>query len=366
MKVLPFFSSEEKGKMEPGLLQLLPDFAFGFDSAFQKVLYANPACESFLGLPASQVMGTRLTEWVTSDTLVPFLTAVKTGGNLRCRLEFRRPDGRTIWGEFVGVSQAKGGEVWGICREVTDQVRLETELQDLLSVREQLLVVVSHDLRSAFSGILSVSEILSRDETLATNPETAEYLDILQSSAHQTQLLMENLLHWAQAQRRGRMLKPQWMNAAALADQLMEQFSPVARMKRVQLNAAYPQDIPLSADEDLLNVILRNLLNNAVKFTRTGGRITLAVSLIQENGREVCEFAVEDNGVGMAPDVLEGLRRGQELSTKGTCKEKGHGVGLRICRDFLAAHGSRLHITSTLGVGSRFSFRLPIAPIPSP
>lgn len=366
MKVIPFFSQEEKGAFEPGLLHLLPDFAFGFDPATLKFLYANPACESFLGLEPCEVLQHTLSTLVSKETLLPFLTSLKDSKTVKARLEFVLHDGRKLWGEFHGrIRSSSDPTVWGVCRDITEQVQLENQLQDLLSVRDQLLVVVSHDLRSAFSGILSVSEILGRDEKLCALPENREYIDILQSSAHQTQLLMENLLHWAQAQRRGRTLRLKWMNAAALADHLMDQFTPLARMKKLQLNAVYSRDIPIQGDEDLLNVILRNLLNNAIKFTRSGGLVTLSIHSLCEAGQDYCEIAVEDSGVGISKEVLEQLRAGVEISSRGTGKEMGHGVGLRICRDFLVAHGSRLKIESVQGEGSRFSFRLPIVQIPS-
>jgi signal transduction histidine kinase len=185
----------------------------------------------------------------------------------------------------------------------------------------------------------------------------AEYAGLINTSAIQTYRLLENLLEWANSQRGNILFKPVQIN---LMETLNEEFSvltDIANGKNIRLKSSFPYDLTINADKDMIKTILRNLISNAIKFTHKNG--VVEVKAIIEDGN--MEISVSDSGIGMTDESMAKLFKiDANLSTRGTENEKGTGLGLFLCKEFVEKHGGRIWAESESGKGSTFKFFIPL------
>ena len=144
-----------------------------------------------------------------------------------------------------------------------------------------------------------------------------------------------------------------------LGDVIQENFAifkEIAEQKSITINRSLPEDMMVLADKNMISTVIRNLVSNAIKFTRGGGEVTISAS---KTSQEII-VTVEDNGLGIAPSRVEKLFRiDMNESTPGTNREKGTGLGLVLCKDFVEKHGGRIWVESEEGKGSTFCFAIP-------
>jgi signal transduction histidine kinase len=163
---------------------------------------------------------------------------------------------------------------------------------------------------------------------------------------------------WARSQQGEIPFKPQILSFTDICHDAIEVLKPSANAKNIELNYIASDEITVFADIDMLKTVLRNLVSNAIKFTNSGGRININA---EENSGNVI-ISVSDNGVGITPDILAKLFDISEvITTKGTAKETGTGLGLLLCKEFVEKHGGKIWVESELGKGSEFKFTLPIS-----
>jgi signal transduction histidine kinase len=172
-----------------------------------------------------------------------------------------------------------------------------------------------------------------------------------------TTSLMENLLHWARSQMQADTVKPQMIDVSGLMTEVVRLLRLQADAKYISVTYKEDPSIVAFADKDMINLILRNLLSNAIKYTPEKGRIEVGA---HRTDTGVAIF-VKDNGTGIPADALQKIQQSNFYTTKGTAGEAGTGLGLMLCKEFVARNGGALHIESTPGKGSTFTFTLPIA-----
>jgi two-component sensor histidine kinase len=186
-----------------------------------------------------------------------------------------------------------------------------------------------------------------------------EYLAKVRLSAERLYALLENLLAWSRMQRGLVEYTPETLDLAQIADESVTLFTSNAEHKQITLTSTIQEPIIVHADYAMVNTIVRNLVSNALKFTPTGGRITLAA---QTNADHV-EIAVADTGRGMTPEIIAKLFRiDSQYTTTGTAGETGTGLGLHLCHDLVQKNGGTIWVESTPGQGTTFRFTLPLAP----
>jgi signal transduction histidine kinase len=237
--------------------------------------------------------------------------------------------------------------------------RAEKQAADLAQLnadKDRFFSIIAHDLRSPLAGLLGLSETLATNLAVFTPSEIAEATTEMAKSSRNLYQLLENLLEWSQLQT-GRMeCNPTRVELSSVLTELADLFGPAAQQKGLTLKLDL-QPVTAWMDHRMLHTIVRNLISNAIKFTRAGGSITLRCRL--REGLAMAEFC--DTGLGIAPDQLANLfvRATKPVSRTGTAGESGTGLGLVLCRELLeAAHGSIL-ATSTPGQGSTFTILLP-------
>jgi signal transduction histidine kinase len=167
--------------------------------------------------------------------------------------------------------------------------------------------------------------------------------------------LLENLLHWSKSQLEGEVIQPERFNLKDLITQNLVLFEKKLAEKEVKLLDSVAADAEIFADRNMVSLVIRNLVGNAVKFCRPGDRIGLS-SLMDADWTTLC---VADTGVGMDPGLVGKLFGFDIVSRPGTQQERGTGLGLKLCRDFVGKNGGGIRVESVPGKGSRFFVSLP-------
>lgn len=229
-------------------------------------------------------------------------------------------------------------------------------LQQTLVTKDKFFSIIAHDLKSPFNSIIGFSEILI-EQIQKNNFERIEEISklILQSS-QRTMALILNLMEWAQLQT-GRMeFKPEQFDMVSFVNESTLLYDYIALEKSINIKRFLPQNVTMSADKAMINTVFRNLISNAIKFTMPGGEITISSAV--KPGEII--FSIRDTGVGIPQNCIERIFKiEQNYSTSGTNKEKGTGLGLILCKEFVEKHNGRIWVESEKGVGSIFYFTLP-------
>jgi signal transduction histidine kinase len=233
----------------------------------------------------------------------------------------------------------------------------EMELRELNASKDKFFSIIAHDLRNPFQALIGMTNMLRTGYELFTEEELLEQIGVIESAAENTLQLIENLLQWARAQTGRIQFEPQEFELVVVAGENVYLIDEAAKQKNITVKNDVPDGLVTFADRNMVTTIIRNLITNAVKFTHKGGCIT--VSAAEKDG--LIEVSVEDNGIGMEEDIKNGLFRiDKHQTTKGTENEKGTGLGLILCKEFVEKHGGNIWVESTKGKGSKFFFSLPV------
>jgi PAS domain S-box-containing protein len=235
-----------------------------------------------------------------------------------------------------------------------DNANLFEETRQAVQARDDVLAIVSHDLRNPINTISMTAELL-QEQTPAG--EGARLLEIIQRSTQRMDRLIRDLLDVARIEAGGITIRPTDQDPAELVREAVELQQPLAREEEIQLTAEIPQPLPtIDADRDRLLQVFQNLLENALKFTPRNGVITVRA----EPAPDAVRFSVRDSGSGIDPEELPHLFDRFWQARKTT--KAGAGLGLAIARGIVEAHGGRIQAESRLGVGTTITFTIPVHP----
>jgi signal transduction histidine kinase len=230
------------------------------------------------------------------------------------------------------------------------------KLVEIVSTNGKFLSIIAHDLRSPFSSIIGILELLKMSLKEFNKNEIEEYVDIVYKSANNTLVLLDNLLIWAVSQNKEKNFKPVKINLYELLIEEIENLKTLASQKQIALNHLIKPDMNVTADLQMVKTILRNLISNAIKYTNVNGEIVINACEL----KKFVEVTVKDNGIGISDENMRKLFKIDAFhSTPGTHDEKGTGLGLLLCKEFVELHGGSIRIESESGKGSIFSFTLP-------
>jgi len=233
----------------------------------------------------------------------------------------------------------------------------QRKLKELIATKDKLFSIIAHDLRSPFNSILGYIDILFEEINESNIDKSLRYLSIIDTSAKNTLLLLDNLLEWARSQSGDLIVKSEKVNLSQIINDTIEGFIPIANSKNIKISYEKTYNIVVNTDINMLTNILRNIINNAIKFTDIGGKVIVTVNYLNE----MVEFSVSDNGIGITDEILSNLFSKKGGSTcEGTANEKGYGFGLILCKDFVEKLGGNLLVISEKGKGSDFRFTLPL------
>lgn len=278
---------------------------------------------------------------------------------------FRRKDGSL----FYGIISSDLIEVNGMrcilstitdiseAKKMVEELRRNShELQVLNATKDRFFSIIAHDLRSPFANIVSLSEILRDDLHDKDYAASEEYSNLILNSARKIMALLTNLLDWSRAQTGRIVFNPEYFSLEEVMEESLDVLRDVASHKGIEILVNCKHNSPAFLDKNMFSSILRNLVSNAIKFSPLEGKVWVGA---EKTKTHLCLY-VKDNGVGLKPEQIEKLFHIEEsVSTPGTANEKGSGLGLLLCKDFVERHGGEIWVKSAPGQGSEFCFTLP-------
>jgi len=233
--------------------------------------------------------------------------------------------------------------------------RQKKELAALNATKDKFFSVISHDMRGIFTPIVGSSDLIRRMVEKYNDPKLIKFSNNLSVSVKNALKLFENLLEWSRMQQGGMTFEPTNLSIKELVEKTVELLEEHQKTKNIQISNEIKEDYIISADKNMIQTVIRNLISNGLKFTHPGGTITLNAA---KKGNTL-EVSVSDNGIGMPPDRVSTLfTLKQTKSKKGTGGERGTGLGLILCKEFVEKHGGNIWVNSSVGKGTTFSFTL--------
>lgn len=221
------------------------------------------------------------------------------------------------------------------------------------AVKDRLLSVMSHDIKSPLNSLRGVLHMVNVGAV--SQDEFSVLARQIEGDLSKTNMLVENILYWTTSQLKGVQVKIEKFDLLKLVEENLELFKTSAELKKIVLVHHIPTLSNITSDRNIINLALRNLIANAIKFTFEGGRITISY----EKSDAGWLIHVNDSGIGISSEALQNIFVNQSLSTSGTSNEKGTGLGLALCREYLQKIGGELIVESLESKGSTFTIQLP-------
>lgn len=252
---------------------------------------------------------------------------------------------------------------FGISRDITDYKKAEEklkelnqELTELNRYKDKLFSVIAHDLRNPVAGLVGLMDIIYDEFESLPNEDLFEYLTTLRKNSKNTYELLEDLLQWARSQYEQLTIEPTLLNVTDTTNEVINNLTNQAEEKDISLQNEINRSLSVEADHNMVKTILRNLVSNAIKFSSAGDSIKIEAG----NRQNEVWISVIDEGEGIKEeDQSKILTKSVTHTTMGTNGEKGSGLGLDLCLDFVKKHGGKLQLDSDPGKGSTFTVILP-------
>lgn len=231
------------------------------------------------------------------------------------------------------------------------------ELKELNRTKDKLFSIIGHDLGNQFNIIVGYSEVLLSDFKKLDAGKVEYHLNNINKSSIHAYELLENLLTWSQMQTNSIQFHPETFSANLKITESIDLLEGPYTKKNIKIKVIAKKEIMIFADINMFSTVFRNLVGNAIKFTPENGNIS--IHLIKQ--ADFCEITIKDSGVGISPeDIQKIFRIDSNHSTLGTNGEKGTGLGLILCKEFIEKHNGKIWVESVIGKGSRFIFTLPL------
>ncbi len=360
-------SENEKKYFE--IFNAFPDIYFRIN-AEGIITEISPSVKSVAGYERNEVLGKTLYDFVEMDREWPRVRRIlqrmqhvkdygltlrtKNGKEIYCSLNIH--DLKDAGGNFAGFH--------GVLRDITDRVvaekqlrRSECELKEANSSKDKILSIIGHDLLGPIGTQKSILDMVIGDVEDFSREEILSLLKTMKPSLDATFSMIENLLSWARIMRKSIHPRLQPGNVAEVVKRSFDLLEQQAAFKNIRLVYEGDKEIRAVFDKNLIDIVIRNLISNAIKFSHPGNDIRVSVT---KKGREV-EVCVADQGMGLSQEDIQKILKEKEKmeSRPGTRKEKGTGLGLVVVKEFIQLNRGNLHVESEPGKGTVFCFTLP-------
>ncbi len=230
------------------------------------------------------------------------------------------------------------------------------QLQELNVTKDKFFSIIAHDLKNPFNSLIGFTELILQNYEQYSKEKIYSFVQMLNETSQGTYALLQNLLEWSRSQTGRIKFEPENVEVNAIVDELINIFSAQAKEKEIDLLITLDDNLVVFADENMIKTVLRNLISNALKYTRPGGRVEIG----NTSNENAITILIKDNGVGIPEDALEKLFRiDASYSTEGTAQETGTGLGLVLCKEFMNRNNGSIAVQSKVDEGSVFSITLP-------
>ena len=263
-------------------------------------------------------------------------------------------------GKVVGLSS--------VALDITDRKRVEKEIKEkneqlvkLNAEKDKFFSIISHDLRSPFQGLIGLTDMVASDSEEFSREDFMGYCKSIHDSSFSLFKLIENLLAWAQMQSGSMNFTPRKIEVHKIVSKCIETIKDRSANKGISIINEVSELHKVYADEDMLDSVMRNLISNAVKFTKRGGKVIIRA---KKAANEMVEISVRDTGVGLSEKNIKRLFKVEEkVSSEGTEGEPSTGLGLLLCKEFIEKNGGKIWAESEEGKGSTFYITIPDSPL---
>jgi len=335
--------------------------------------YINPAGERVTGYTLAEIKG-RTPRLFKSNAHGPefyraMWATILAGRNWSGHVVNRRKSGE-LYDEEMTISPVRDADgtvthFVAIKRDVSGRIRAQRDLMEAKEraeratrLKDKFVSLVAHDLRTPLTAVSGFAAILAQELDHAMNADQRDLMERVRKGTDNMGRMIDDLLTLSRVQSGHITPHPGKVNARALAEDLIEGFRPTAARRGVILANDIPHGLTVYADRALLTEVVRNLIENAIKFMRGAGRV-----IVSATGGERTVISVEDNGPGIPADLLPHLFKSEvKTSTPGARGEVGTGLGLPLCHDIITASGGSIKVESSPGKGAAFHISLPRPP----
>ena len=243
-------------------------------------------------------------------------------------------------------------------KKAESEIRAKNEeLKALHADKDKLFSIIAHDLRSPFNTFLGFTQLLVEKLPELTLSQINEFAVSMRRSARNLFKLLENLLEWSRMEQGLIPFQPEMIQILSIINDSLDSGMDTANSKSIEIEFRIPANIEIYADKNMLQIVIRNLISNAVKFTPRGGEIIISAMTF---GNDKVKISIKDSGIGMSPEMIENLfRMDGKTNRRGTENEPSSGLGLIICKALIEKHDGKIWVESEEGKGSVFNFTLP-------
>ena len=335
-----------------------------------RIIGLNFNASNMLGKERSLLIKNVFSFFVADDTKQIFNSFLKEISNTKieqsCEVTILNKDNLQKYVYLIGTLSKDG-----LCCEIsmidiTDRKLAEgkiivtnNKLEQSLRLNEDkdlFISVLAHDLRNPFGVLLGYADLLIKNGKELSEKEFNNFLVEINRTALNTYNLLEDLLKWSRLRMGKIPFDPQRVNFTDICIDILSSLTPIAESKKIVVKCSTTEEINVIGDIDMLKAIFRNLVSNSIKFTNSNGIIKISA----EHENSNITFSVSDNGIGIEPERLTKLFDMSQIHTStGTANEKGTGLGLLLCKDFVEKHGGKIWAESEYGKGSTFYFSIP-------
>ncbi len=335
-----------------------------------KIVYANPKAVETTGYSLEELLGQNPRVLKSGETdqqeYKQLWENISTGKQWSGTFHNKKKDGTLYWeSSSISPIMDSTGRIINyvaVKEDITEKKRInddlidsEAKLKAANQTKDKLFSIIGHDLRSSIGSFGPILELLT-DEGNLDETEKSVLLNALLQGSRTAYNLLENLLSWASGQSGRISLEPAYFNIKEVIDSNIDLLSSSSLQKSISLSVNSRENVSVFADRNSIDLVVRNLISNAIKFTSERGSIT--INLLDAG--DFVEVEIADSGVGIKKEVAENLFASNSFyTTLGTNFEKGSGLGLVLCKDFVEKNGGSIRVESVVGKGSRFTFSIP-------
>lgn len=335
------------------------------------LIFVNKIWAEFTGRTIGEELGFNWIQNVHGEDVAELLNiyqkSLQERSTFSYQFRYKRFDGVFRWLMMNGIPRLNDENIFlgfiGTCIDITQQKedeeiikKINDELENANQNKDKFFSIISHDLRSPLSGIMSLLDIIVSDYDSLGDEEKKEILFEAAKTSKSTYTLMENLLDWSRIQTGKISYEPQNISLTQILNGLKNLYYQKLKEKGISLNYDFEPEIFAFADNNMTETIFRNLISNAIKFSKEFGLILVSFEISDD----FVLTKVKDTGIGMDDKQISKLfKLDQTHSTVGTSGERGTGLGLMLCKELVEKQGGKIWIDSVINSGTTFYFKLP-------
>ena len=338
------------------------------DGSTGKIVDVNKSCVDMFKCSKSDLIGTKISSCFDSvelDGIGNSADRINMYGSVLSNKKLKISDGTVIPVDLTinTFNCSSSHYVMTTLRDVSERIKYEekilvmnAELRELNASKDKLFSIIAHDLKNPLMAMMGLSEFLTEESGGITPEELGDMAESINKLSKDTYQLLQNLLNWALVQTNRISVEKQQTDLKLIVEKVFDLLAPSAKLKNISLINSVEEGCRIFADENMIKTVIRNLVSNSIKFTYEGKSIS--VSTLETDKQHI--LLVEDEGVGMEQEYIDNLFRiDVQTSKPGTKKERGTGLGLIICDEFVKLHDGEIKIKSELEKGTKFFIHIP-------